>query len=149
MPRPVQLVPRSEIPPSERDRYDLVVQRQRMHQGVADGEKLALGPYHAALASAPALGALISELGRTVRERGDVPGSYSHADREFADQVLAADARWDGFTMMHTLDGVSAGVRIEAMAAIRAGHEEDLTADERLLATYIRQVVSGTVQDET
>jgi hypothetical protein len=45
-------------------------------------------------------------------------------------------------------DGLAAGVRMEAIEALRYGHEEDLTEDEQLLARYIRAVVSGTVDDE-
>ena len=50
---------------------------------------------------------------------------------------------------LHVPDAVAAGVRLEAIEAIRYGHEEDLTEDEQLLARYIRQLVSGTVDDET
>ena len=44
---------------------------------------------------------------------------------------------------------VASGVRLEAVEALRYGHEEDLNDDERLLVGYIRQVVTGTVDDET
>ena len=50
---------------------------------------------------------------------------------------------------LHIPDGVAAGVRLEAIEALRYGHEEDLNDDERLLVRYIRQVVSGAVDDAT
>ena len=36
-----------------------------------------------------------------------------------------------------------------AIKALRYGREEELNDDERLLAKYVRQVISGTVDDET
>jgi hypothetical protein len=77
------------------------------------------------------------------------PLAYSHRDREFVDQVLYAEWGLNAFKVLHTEDALSAGVRPEAIAALVEGRDDDLTDDERLLATYIRQVVSGTVTDET
>ncbi|HVW43987.1 MAG TPA: hypothetical protein VHC18_21815 [Amycolatopsis sp.] len=150
MPRPVKTPDPADIPADERAAYEAVVGRQRVHRGLDpdSDEPLELGPYHAALATAPVIGQLISQLGLVFRTRGDHEGTYSHADREFVDQVLAVDNGWNGFMVMHTYDGVSAGVRIEAIEALRAGREEDLTDDERLLATFIRQVLSGGVTDQ-
>jgi hypothetical protein len=150
MPRPVKTPNPADIPADERAAYEAVVGRQRVHRGLDPNsdEPLELGPYHAGLATAPVIGQLISQLGLVFRTRGDHEGTYSHADREFVDQVLAVDNGWNGFMVMHTYDGVSAGVRIEAIEALRAGREEDLTEDERLLATFIRQVLSGGVTDQ-
>jgi hypothetical protein len=150
MPRPVKTPNPADIPADERAAYEAVVGRQRVHRGLDPNsdEPLELGPYHAGLATVPVIGQLISQLGLVFRTRGDHEGTYSHADREFVDQVLAVDNGWNGFMVMHTYDGVSAGVRIEAIEALRAGREEDLTEDERLLATFIRQVLSGGVTDQ-
>ena len=43
-------------------------------------------------------------------------------------------------------DAVRAGVRIEAIEALRAKRDELLSDDELLLATYIRQLVDGKVE---
>ena len=40
-------------------------------------------------------------------------------------------------------------MRLEAIKALRYGNEQDLNEDEQLLAVYIRQVVTGTVDDAT
>jgi hypothetical protein len=50
---------------------------------------------------------------------------------------------------LHIDDAISVGVRLEAIEAVRSGHEENLTEDEALLTRYIRQVLSGTVDDAT
>jgi hypothetical protein len=49
---------------------------------------------------------------------------------------------------LHLPDGLGAGLRLEAVEAVRAGRDDDLTDDERLQATYIRRVIDGTVDDE-
>jgi hypothetical protein len=49
----------------------------------------------------------------------------------------------------HMPDAIAVGVRPEAIKAIRSGRDQDLTEDELLLATYIRQVVSGSTTEET
>jgi hypothetical protein len=88
-------------------------------------------------------------MGTFVRTAGERSNTYSHAQREFVDQVLSADWKTNVVQQMHIPDAVGAGVRLEAIKALRYGHEEDLTEDERLLTRFIRQVVSGTVDDET
>jgi hypothetical protein len=93
--------------------------------------------------------ALAAQLGVFVRTAGNREDSYSHADREFVDQVLSADLKTNVVQGIHVADAFREGVRIEAIEALRCGREEDLTKDEALLATYIRQVVSGTVDDPT
>ena len=41
------------------------------------------------------------------------------------------------------------GVRLEAIEALRYGREEELTEDEALLASFIRKVMSGTMDPDT
>jgi hypothetical protein len=43
---------------------------------------------------------------------------------------------------------LAAGVRLDAIKALRYGHEEDLTEDEAFLAAFIRATVSGTMTDD-
>jgi hypothetical protein len=49
----------------------------------------------------------------------------------------------------HLEDALLHGVRPEAILALREGREQDLTAQEQELTAYIREVVSGTVTDES
>jgi hypothetical protein len=97
----------------------------------------------------PPLCAIAARMGTFVRTAGDREGSYSHRDREFVDQVLSADWRTNVVLARHIPDALATGVRMEAIEALRYGHEDDLSEDERLLADFIRQVVSGTVEDAT
>jgi truncated hemoglobin YjbI len=108
-----------------------------------------LGPYFGALATSPLLVAIAGDMGSFVRKAGDRKGTYSHSDRELVDQVLSADWKTNVVMKTHVPDALSTGVRMEAIEALRYGHEADLTDEERRLATYIRQVVSGTVTDES
>ncbi len=146
--------PRSSFDdPEDLEGYDAVVKR-RSGMGMVAAEDPALGApdigeYFGALLNSPRMCAIAARMGTFVRTAGERPGSYSHADREFVDQVLCADWKTNIVLGLHIPDGVAAGVRLEAIEALRYGHEEDLNDDERLLARYIRQVVSGTVDDET
>ena len=63
--------------------------------------------------------------------------------------MLSADYKTNNVGDFHWNDAIETGNRIEAIKALRYGQEEDLNDQERLLATYVRQVVSGTVDDET
>ena len=109
----------------------------------------ALGEYWGGLLTSPTMCAIAARMGAFVRTAGDREGSFSHADREFVDQVLSADWRTNVVQGVHVRDAVATGVRLEAIEALRDGREERLDEHERLLARFIRQVVSGTVDDAT
>jgi hypothetical protein len=132
--------------------YDAVVERQSglFDQFKFDPELGApdLGDYWGALLNSPRMCAIAAQMGNFVRTAGERPGSYAHWEREFVDQVLSADWKTNVVQGLHVPDAVATGVRLEAIEALRYGHEEDLNDDERLLARYIRAVVSGTVDDE-
>jgi hypothetical protein len=140
MPRPPIPPSREEVPEHEREAYDMVMQRSA-------GKFGSLPPYHAALLASPPFGAALNQLGRLARTAGERPDTYSHADREFVDQVLSADWGTNVVQRLHVPDALAVGVRPEAIEALRSRHEERLTEDERLLAGYIRAVVNGTVTD--
>jgi hypothetical protein len=105
-------------------------------------------PYWGAMLNSPPIAARQSMMGSTVRGMGERDGSYSHADREWVDQVLGYLFDYFGVTPTHTPDAVAVGVRLDAMIALHEGRDEDLTDDERLLKDYIHMVVSGKVTDE-
>jgi hypothetical protein len=141
-----------EIAPEERDDYDTVIRRMRGMFGVGEGdpdEFFDVGEYFGALLNSPPMCAIAARMGTFVRTAGERSNSYTHAQREYVDEVLSADWKTNVVLQMHIPDAVGAGVRLEAIKALRYGHEEDLNEDERLLTRFIRQVVSGTVDDET
>jgi hypothetical protein len=152
MERPPKQPRREDIPPEEQEEYDTVINRMRKLFGVGEGtpgEHFDVGDYFGALLTSPPLCAIAARMGTFVRTAGNRDNSYSHADREFVDQVLSVDWKTNVVQGVHIPDAVGAGVRLEAIEALRYGHEEDLTEDEQLLARYIRQVVTGTVDDAT
>jgi hypothetical protein len=139
--------------PEDLEGYDVVIKR-RMAIGMGDAADSELGApdmgeYFGALLNSPRMCAIAARMGNFVRTAGERPDSYKHWERELVDQVLSADWKTNVVQGLHIPDGVAAGVRLEAIEAIRYGHEEDLNEDERLLVTYIRQVISGTVDDAT
>jgi hypothetical protein len=149
--RPPSQPLRTEVAAEELADYDAVVARmRRQFQAEGDPEEFfAVGDYFGALLTSPPMAAICTRMGTFVRTVGEREGSYSHADREFVDQVLSADWKTNVVQDVHIADAVGTGVRIKAIEALLHGHEEDLTDDERLLARYIRQAVSGTVDDAT
>jgi hypothetical protein len=145
MPRPVPQPRRSDLAPEDREVYDHAVKRH--HPDAKPGEERDLHGYHGSLLNSPPFSRLLELGGATVRLVGERSGSYSHADREFVDQVLSADFKTNIINKTHIPDGISAGVRVEAIKALRHGHEEDLTEDEKFLAQYIRASVNGKLTD--
>jgi alkylhydroperoxidase family enzyme len=107
------------------------------------------GAYFGALLNTPPFALNRAQFSTLIRTAGERPGTYSHTDREMVDQVLAALSGTNYFLTMHIGDAVAAGVRLKAIVAIRAGRDQDLTEDELLLVTYIRQVATGSVRDQT
>jgi len=151
MARPPQQPRREEVSPEELDAYDAVISRVRTRLGAPPGppeQYFDAGAYFGVMLVSPTLCHLVSQMGAFLVTRGNQSGSYSHADREFAEQVLCATWKTNAGQNVHIADAVRTGVRLEAIEALRSGAEEKLTDDERLVATYIRQVVEGVAEDE-
>jgi hypothetical protein len=149
MPRPPQQPPPTAFTdPEDREGYEKLIARYKKDPSDT-WEDIELTPYFAALLNAPAFAGALGRLGTLVRTAGDREGTYSHLDREFVDQVLAPYFGTNVVMKGHIPDALAVGMPIETIEALRAGREQDLTEDEQLLATYIRQVVDGTVTDES
>jgi hypothetical protein len=131
-----------EIEDDERASYEVVIERAR-RMGI--GDPGADAGYYGRLMLSPRMGNQLSEMGRIVRSRGERGDTYSHADREFVDQVLSVDFGTNVVQLMHLPDALATGVRLEAIEALQAGRTEDLTEDEAQLADFIRRVVDGRV----
>jgi hypothetical protein len=134
--------PKDSFSEDEQAQYEGVMERRR--RGYVPVHR-----YYDALLNSPALAYLISEGGKTFRAAGMRKGTYSHADREWIDQVLAVELHDNRIVGHHLLDAVAVGVRPQAVRALRQGRDDDLTPDELELARYIRQVIRGTVTDES
>jgi hypothetical protein len=140
MPRPPEPPNREDFPIYELEDLDNLLGRFRgeMREG-----------YFGVLANSPPLGWRLASAGRAMRQRGNHDGTYSHRDREFVDQIMMQDFGTNAFRRLHTNDALSAGVRLEAIEAIRAGREDELlTDDEKLLARFIRGVIARELADD-
>lgn len=152
MDRPPSQPRRETIAPDEHPAYDSIVKRFRAWYEAGDApaeEHFEVGTYFGALLNSPVMCSLASQMGSFFRNVGNSPGSYSHADREFIDQVLADEFKSNVVQNVHVIDAVKSGVRIEAIEALRKSRPQDLNEDEQLLDRYIRQVVNGKVDNET
>ena len=96
------------------------------------------------------MGWRLASLGRAARQRGNYEGTYTHAQREFVDQIMMHDFGTNAFRRLHTNDALSSGVRIEAIEAIRAGREEEVLIDEeKVEARFVRGILARDLDDET
>jgi hypothetical protein len=136
---------RSSLPEDERADFDRYMARARAARDDHPGD--VIPPYFGAILNSPPLAAGLMGLGKTVRQRGLEGGTYTHAQREWVDQVLCADWKTNVVQGIHIPDGLAVGVRLEAIVALREGREDELDDEERLLADHIRRVESGTVTD--
>jgi hypothetical protein len=148
--------PRGNFTAAELAAYDAVIARMVPMRATVPGLEPAfdedigapdIGEYWGALLHSPVMAEITIQMGKFVRTAGDRDDSYSHADREFVDQVLAVDWHTNVVQGHHVPDAVGAGVRIEAIEALRSGDESQLTEDEQLLAGFVRATVNGTVDD--
>jgi hypothetical protein len=146
MPWPPRQPAREEISKEDLAAYEMAIQRSR-RLGYTEPEKNA--GYYGRLMLSPRLGNQLSEIGRTVRSLGDRGDTYSHADREFVDQVLSTDFATNIVQSVHLNDAVATGVRIAGIEALRTGHEENLTKEEAQLANFIRRVIAGRMDGAT
>jgi hypothetical protein len=146
--------PRESVRPEEQPAYDRVVAQQAAYGYATSGpgyeaarppDQLA-GPFYSPLLQSPIIAEHLSDLAVFYRTRGELPGSYSHVDREWIDAVLGREL---GLNMWgHIADGLAVGVRPEAMVALFEAREADLTDDERMFAEYIRAVARGQATPE-
>jgi hypothetical protein len=137
---------RESIPPHELEAYDLVVRTRSAYTSQDDPGKADV--FYGALLNSPPLAGLLNDSARYLVS-AELRGTFSDAEREWVDVVLAHELAWDAVLYGHMPDAVAAGVRPEAILAIRQGRDEDLTPEELQLATYVRRVLSGTVDAES
>lgn len=156
--RPAKRMPRfpdrAEIDESELADYDLLVAH------IASGFSLfkdapeyvagvEFGVHHfQSLGVSPPLGAGMSRMGPALMRRQGRPGTFSAADHEMIDLVLAFDSGYWALIAGHVPKAMGAGIRIEAIEALRDGREEALTSDERQQVEFIRAVRDGHMTDE-
>jgi hypothetical protein len=153
MTRTLRQPPRDNVAPEELAAYDSVVARQASYgyatpqpgyETAREADQIA-GPYFSPLLYSPLIAAHISDLGAIYRSRGEVPGSYQHADREWIDIVLGNEL---GCNMWgHVADGMAQGVRPEAVIAVIEKRLDDLEPRERFLAEYIIGFARGQLTD--
>jgi alkylhydroperoxidase/carboxymuconolactone decarboxylase family protein YurZ len=132
------------VHPDEREAYERVVERTaRVH-----GNDSIQARYFGALLNAPPLADVLVRFGKLMRE-GQLRGSYTDAERELVDMVLATDLGYNGILDVHVPDALAVGVRPEAIEAVRKRREEELTDEERQIVDFSREVINGAVTDDS
>ena len=136
---------REDVPADERADYDFIVGR---FATVDLAETTTVQDEFDALLVSPPLAAGLSRFGKSFMKLGGRPGTWSFADHEFIDCVLALELGYHGFLAFHAPQAVSEGVRIDAIEAVRRGELERLTPDELLSVEFIRATARGEMDDE-
>src|SRR5260370_37277965 len=128
---------RTEVPEEERTLWDETVGRL-VKFALADSiDTFEPRGYYGALLNSPPFAAATSQLAMAARSAGNRAGTYSHADREWVDQVLSYQLDFYTVRAEHTRVGEGGGARRAAYHEKHEGRGEDLTDDERLLKAYI------------
>jgi hypothetical protein len=150
MGRPPQAPERSEIGSDELEAYDAADARRRaIFESLGNDPELEAGVrFLGGLMASPPLAGALGTIGAYVKARGDRPGSFSHADREWATVAVALES-YSGELRPHVPYALAAGVPLEAIRALHEGREEDLGDHERLLLAFMREVTTDSVRDET
>lgn len=146
--RPPCLPDEAALRPGEQAAFEFMQTRIRGSEeariAMIDGEPYAVA-YFRALANTPVLGEALARLGQVTMEVPGRDGTLSAADHEFADAVIAFDSGYTWLMAGHGPLAIKAGVRPEALEALRDGREDDLTDDERRQAEFTRAVRGGKV----
>jgi hypothetical protein len=144
---------RSEIADDELEAYDYHSKRVGWFARgteLVDGRPYGVPHFEAMLVSPPVAWAISGPtgVGRAVTKTQDEPGSYTSADHEWIDLILAFDSGYWALVAGHTPSAIVAGVRIEALEAVVEGREEDLNDEEKQVIGFIRAIRDGGVTDE-
>lgn len=148
---PPKLPDPADILPEENDAYNFMLSRVRGAQeaniGIIDGEPYGAA-YFRALANSPVIGEALGRLGSSAMELPGNPNTLSAADHEFIDAIIAFDSGYTWLMAGHAPLAIKAGVRLEALEALRAGRENELTDDERDQVQFTRAIRDGTMTAE-
>lgn len=106
------------------------------------------GSYFGALLNSPRFCLNRTDISSLIRTAAEYPNTFSHAQRELVDFVLATHFNVNHAMDIHVGDALAAGMRVEAIEALRSGDDSALNEEELLLTTYIRQVVTFSVTDD-
>lgn len=140
MPRPIDLPDESEFIGDDLEAYDQLPPWRKGDEA---------GPYWGTILHAPAFALHRQQFSTLIRTAGERTNTYTHRQRELVDQALSAVVKDNHVYPLHVGDAIAAGVAPGTIAAIRGDRWDELDPEDRLLVTYVKEVVTGTVSDAT
>ena len=144
--KPAELPLRKDVRPGEEPAFDFMLTRiqgaERVKIGMIGGKPYGVD-YFKALANTPVLGEALGRMGKAAMEVPGGENTLSDTDHELIDAVIAFDSGYNWLMGGHAALALKAGVRLEALEAIRKGNETDLTHDERQQVEFTRAVRDG------
>jgi hypothetical protein len=149
MPWPPNAPPRGDFSGDEGAAYDRALERYRATPHWSTNDDTIPG-YYGSLMVSPIVGGFYN-VGGVMFRRSELRDGIPHKWREFTDLVVSEsiEPRWNFAFLGHVGDAVAHGVRPQAIAAVREHRWDDLFPEERQVADYAREVLTGTVSDES
>jgi hypothetical protein len=115
---------------------------------IVDGEPAGV-PAFKALAASPRDGACLSRYELALRSREGKPNTFRAYEHELTAAVYDLDSGYYGLLALRTPFAIAAGVRVEALEALRDHKDDKLTPDELEHVKFIRAVRDGKMTDTT
>ena len=144
-----QLPDRSAIPGELRGDYEHLLRRiEEFKKGtvIVDGEPYGV-PVYSAMTVSARNGAHLSRYEIILSELQGRPGTFTAYEQEMTNAALCLDSGYYAFLGGHTASAVAAGVRVEALVALRDHRDDGLNKDELEHVTFIRAVRDGSMSD--
>jgi hypothetical protein len=104
-------------------------------------------PAFIALANSPRDGACLSRYELALRDREGKPNTFRVYEHELTAAVYDLDSGYYGFLALRTPFAIAAGVRVEALEALRDHQDDKLTKEEMEHVRFIRAVRDGKMND--
>jgi hypothetical protein len=113
---------------------------------LVDGEPAGVAVFKA-LAASPRDGACLSRYEVALRSREGKPNTFRAYEHELTAAVYDLDSGYYGFLALRTPFAIAAGVRVEALEALRDHKDDKLTTEEAEHVKFIRAVRDGKMTD--
>jgi hypothetical protein len=122
------------------------IEELRKGKDVVDGEPAGV-PLYNAFAASPRNGACLSRFEIALSDRDGKPNTIGAYERELTAAIYDLDSGYYGFLALHTPFAIAAGIRVEALEALRDHQDDKLTKIEMAHVRFIRAVRDGKMTD--
>jgi hypothetical protein len=140
---------RSEVPEEELAIYDKMVTVIPGLLELMEGRGRGATAIWGGLLISPRCSEALWNAGGAALKQYNKPNTWTPYLHEWIDLVLSVATGVYVMQEEHTPNAVASGIRIEAVEALCAGRDEDLTNDELEIVTFIRRCIDGDMTDDS